>query len=58
MIYGLTTGVYSGWGAVLNVNLSSFGISQKDAGWLGFYTVLAGIGAGIILARYTITLTF
>lgn len=57
MIYGLTTGVYSGWGAVLNVNLSSFGISQKGAGWLGFYTVLAGIGAGMILARYTITLT-
>jgi len=51
LIYGITTGVYSGWGAVLNVNLSYFGISQKEAGWLGFYTMLAGITAGMILAR-------
>jgi len=51
MVYGVTTGVYSGWGAVLNVNLSGFGVSQDEAGWLGFYAVLAGIGAGMILAR-------
>ena len=51
LIYGLTTGIYSGWGAVLNVNLSKFGVSQKNSGWIGFYTVFAGVGAGMLLAR-------
>jgi len=52
LIYGLTTGVYSGWGAVLNVNLSKFGVTQKNSGWIGFYTVFAGVGAGMLLARF------
>ena len=51
MIYGITTGVYSGWGAVLNVNISTFGISQDTAGWLGFFSVFAGVAGGMLLAR-------
>ena len=51
MIYGITTGVYSGWGSLLNVNLSVFGISQKEAGWLGFYSIIVGVISGMILAR-------
>ena len=70
--------MYSGWGAVLAVNLHGFdvgqvGISvsllrvlreriaaqgsislhcfQGEAGWIGFYSTLAGIGAGFLLAR-------
>lgn len=51
LIYGVTTGVYSGWGASLAVNLETFSIGQHEAGWIGFYATLAGIGAGLILAR-------
>ncbi|EDO40262.1 predicted protein, partial [Nematostella vectensis] len=51
LVYGITTGVYSGWGASLAVNLETFNVSQSAAGWLGFYATLAGIGAGLILAR-------
>jgi len=51
LIYGITTGVYSGWGSLLNVNLSAFGISQKEAGWLGFYSIIVGVVSGMILAR-------
>ena len=31
----LPLGVYSGWGSVLSINLSSFGVDQTEAGWLG-----------------------
>lgn len=51
LVYGVTTGVYSGWGASLAVNLETFSIGQNEAGWIGFYATLAGIGAGLILAR-------
>lgn len=51
LVYGVTTGVYSGWGASLAVNLETFSIRQNEAGWIGFYGTLAGIGAGLLLAR-------
>ncbi|KAJ7390831.1 Solute carrier 49 member 4 [Desmophyllum pertusum] len=51
LVYGVTTGVYSGWGASLAVNLETFSIGQSEAGWIGFYATIAGIGAGLILAR-------
>ncbi|KAL9954760.1 hypothetical protein ACROYT_G042335 [Oculina patagonica] len=51
LVYGVTTGVYSGWGASLAVNLETFSIGQNEAGWIGFYATIAGIGAGLILAR-------
>lgn len=51
LVYGITTGVYSGWSASLAVNLETFSISQKQASWIGFFATIAGIGAGLILAR-------
>lgn len=51
LVYGITTGVYSGWGASLAVNLETFGITQHEAGRIGCFATIAGIGAGLILAR-------
>ncbi|XP_028398752.1 solute carrier family 49 member 4-like isoform X2 [Dendronephthya gigantea] len=53
MIYGITTGIYSGWGALLALNLEGFNIGQNQAGWIGFYATIAGISAGILLARFS-----
>lgn len=51
LVYGVTTGVYSGWGASLAVNLETFSITQNEAGRIGCFGTLAGIVAGLLLAR-------
>ncbi|XP_048247413.1 solute carrier family 49 member 4-like [Haliotis rufescens] len=51
--YGLSTGTRDVWGfAMLDVNLKAHGISQADAGWLGFYGFLAAAATGIIVGRF------
>ena len=47
--YGLSTGVYSAWCSDLAINLSAFNISDKMAGMLGFWAVIAGAVSGIAL---------
>ncbi|XP_066922547.1 solute carrier family 49 member 4-like [Clytia hemisphaerica] len=48
--YGLTTGVYSAWCSDLAINLKSFNINDKTAGFLGFWAVIAGSISGISLS--------
>ena len=57
-ISGVTLGVYSGWGSILALNLSQFGIGEKTAGWLGFGVSMAGIVAGIFLSMYVLGVYF
>lgn len=52
VLYGATTGVFSGWGGVLAVNLLSFNLKQDTAGWIGFYANIAGCIFGFIMARF------
>lgn len=52
ILYGATTGVFSGWGGVLAVNLLSFNLKQDTAGWIGFYANIAGCVFGFIMARF------
>ncbi|XP_032222450.1 solute carrier family 49 member 4 homolog isoform X2 [Nematostella vectensis] len=51
LLYGATTGVFSGWGGVLAVNLLAFNVKQDTAGWIGFYSNMAGCVLGMIMAR-------
>lgn len=48
--YGLTTGVYSAWCSDLAINLKSFNMNDKTAGYLGFWAVIAGSVSGISLS--------
>ncbi|KAL9988616.1 hypothetical protein ACROYT_G003082 [Oculina patagonica] len=49
-INGVIVGVFSGLTSILDLNLSQFGIGEKNAGWLGFGATMAGIVAGISLS--------
>ncbi|KAL3831878.1 hypothetical protein ACJMK2_023575 [Sinanodonta woodiana] len=49
-VYGVSLGIYNGWSGVLDVNLKSHNISETEAGFLGFYGVIAGFSA-LIVAR-------
>lgn len=48
--YGLTTGVYSAWCSDLAINLHEFKITDKTAGYLGFWAVIAGSVSGISIS--------
>ncbi|XP_066297049.1 solute carrier family 49 member 4 homolog [Branchiostoma lanceolatum] len=52
LAYCVPGGVIGGWTAVLDVILSPHGISQIDAGWLGFYGNIAGCAMGLLLGRF------
>jgi MFS transporter, FLVCR family, disrupted in renal carcinoma protein 2 len=51
--YGMTTGIYGSWGAVLSTNLVAINprYSQSIAGWMGFSATVAGNIGGIVLGR-------
>ncbi|XP_041371757.1 solute carrier family 49 member 4-like isoform X2 [Gigantopelta aegis] len=51
LAYSIPVGLYSGWSAVLDINLSSINISQDEAGWLGFYSTVGGCLAGVTISR-------
>ncbi|XP_064601247.1 solute carrier family 49 member 4 homolog [Liolophura sinensis] len=46
-------GVFLGWTSVLGVILSAVGINQDEAGWIGFYMIVAGCVGGITVARFS-----
>ncbi|XP_013413057.1 disrupted in renal carcinoma protein 2 homolog [Lingula anatina] len=50
--YGLS-GVYATWSSVLGVNLQHHSdVSEKDAAFLGFWSMIAGVVFAVILARF------
>lgn len=54
LAYGAITGIFSGWLAFLLPNLNHFLDAQKaerESGWLGFYSTIAGCVAGILASK-------
>ncbi|CAG2219534.1 DIRC2 [Mytilus edulis] len=49
----IPTGVYGAWGAVLDLILNPVGISQMEAGWIGFYATIAGGISCVFVARFS-----
>ena len=52
--YALVPGCFGAWGAMLGPNLASFpgDETQQQAGWIGFWGAVAGIGGGLALSAY------
>uniref|UniRef100_K1QKA8 Disrupted in renal carcinoma protein 2-like protein n=1 Tax=Magallana gigas TaxID=29159 RepID=K1QKA8_MAGGI len=50
--YGISLGVFNCWQSVLDVILKPHKIDESEAGWLGFYSILAGCVGSVILARF------
>lgn len=49
----IPTGVFGAWGAVLDLILNPVGISQMEAGWVGFYATIAGCISCVFVARFS-----
>ncbi|XP_065845515.1 solute carrier family 49 member 4 homolog [Oscarella lobularis] len=47
---GISLGTSCGWSGVLDVNLKEFDISQREAGWMGFYSNIAGSVLGFAVS--------
>ena len=47
--YALSLGVYGVWGSVLDVILKQRGVDQDTAGWVGFWSAIAGGFAGLMV---------
>nr|XP_028599116.1 solute carrier family 49 member 4 [Podarcis muralis] len=52
LAYAIPLGVFSGWSGVLDLILTPKDISQVDAGWIGFWSIVGGCIVGIALARF------
>ncbi|XP_048777520.1 solute carrier family 49 member 4-like isoform X2 [Ostrea edulis] len=50
--YGISLGVFNCWQSVLDVILKPHNIHEDEAGWLGFYSILAGCVGSVVLARF------
>lgn len=49
--YGVPVGIVALWAGVLSVNLKSYHISETQAGWIGFYSIIAGCFGCLVMAR-------
>ncbi|XP_060784726.1 solute carrier family 49 member 4 [Neoarius graeffei] len=52
LAYSVPTGVVAGWSGVLDMILTPIEVSQVDAGWIGFWSILGGCVFGIAMARF------
>jgi len=52
LVGGLSSGIFGGWSALLNVVLTPIGYTQIESAWLGFGTTVAAIVAGIVVGRF------
>ncbi|XP_029461077.1 solute carrier family 49 member 4 isoform X1 [Rhinatrema bivittatum] len=50
--YALPLGVFAGWSGVLDLILTPVEVSQVDAGWIGFWSIVGGCVFGIAIARF------
>ncbi|XP_012495048.1 PREDICTED: disrupted in renal carcinoma protein 2 [Propithecus coquereli] len=48
---GNLNGVFAGWSGVLDLILTPVHVSQVDAGWIGFWSIVGGCVVGIAMAR-------
>ena len=49
-VYGVSLGSYGSWSSVLDIIVNPLGITQTEAGWIGFYGGVGGVFGGIIMA--------
>ncbi|XP_060078843.1 solute carrier family 49 member 4 homolog [Ylistrum balloti] len=52
LTYGVSTGVLGMWEGVLDVNLKPHGVTQREAGWIGFYSIIAGNVGAILFGKF------
>ncbi|RMC18721.1 hypothetical protein DUI87_04617 [Hirundo rustica rustica] len=52
LAYAIPLGVFSGWSGVLDLILTPIHVSQVDAGWIGFWSIVGGCVVGIAMARF------
>ncbi|XP_051567064.1 solute carrier family 49 member 4-like [Myxocyprinus asiaticus] len=52
LAYSVPTGVAAGWAGVLDMILTPAKVSQLDAGWIGFWSVVGGCVFGVAMARF------
>ncbi|XP_045194753.2 solute carrier family 49 member 4 homolog [Mercenaria mercenaria] len=50
---GIPIGVIGVWIAILDVVLKPLGVTQIDAGWMGFWHTLIGCFSGIFIAKFS-----
>ncbi|NWW29571.1 DIRC2 protein, partial [Panurus biarmicus] len=50
LAYAIPLGVFSGWSGVLDLILTPIHVSQVDAGWIGFWSIVGGCVVGIAMA--------
>ena len=53
LAFSLPIGVVGNWSAVLDVNVKPLGVTQTDAGWMGFLETLSGCVASLLVARFS-----
>ncbi|KAF3827499.1 hypothetical protein GH733_002985 [Mirounga leonina] len=51
LAYAIPLGVFAGWSGVLDLILTPVHVSQVDAGWIGFWSIVGGCVVGIAMAR-------
>uniref|UniRef100_A0A8C2XQW6 Solute carrier family 49 member 4 n=2 Tax=Cyclopterus lumpus TaxID=8103 RepID=A0A8C2XQW6_CYCLU len=52
LAYAVPSGVIAGWGGVLDMVLTPAKVSQVDAGWIGFWSIIGGCVFGVAMARF------
>ncbi|KAG7273966.1 hypothetical protein CRUP_021250 [Coryphaenoides rupestris] len=52
LAYAVPMGVIAGWSGVLDMILTPAKVSQVDAGWIGFWSVVGGCVFGVAMARF------
>ncbi|CAD7670732.1 unnamed protein product [Nyctereutes procyonoides] len=52
LAYAIPLGVFAGWSGVLDLILTPVHVSQVDAGWIGFWSIVGGCVVGIGMARF------
>ncbi|XP_042587575.1 solute carrier family 49 member 4-like isoform X1 [Cyprinus carpio] len=52
LAYSVPTGVIAGWAGVLDMILTPAKVSQVDAGWIGFWSIVGGCVFGVAMARF------
>ncbi|GAB5576497.1 solute carrier family 49 member 4 isoform X2 [Prionailurus iriomotensis] len=50
LAYAIPLGVFAGWSGVLDLILTPVHVSQVDAGWIGFWSIVGGCVVGIAMA--------
>ncbi|KAE8581663.1 hypothetical protein XENTR_v10024885 [Xenopus tropicalis] len=52
LAYAIPLGFYAGWSGVLDLILTPVHVTQVDAGWVGFWSIVGGCVVGIAVGRF------